>query len=275
MKNIFLLLILTFTSLSTSNIFAQSYSTGFDNATEQSGWNQYRVGVSDPFYEWEYTTSDALSAPNCILHNYHVGGSEITDDWFVSPIFDFSEGGTIDSVWHRFSGFGLPMSGDTVALYVINGSADPDLATSKTLLFNYVDSNYVNDAVWRLRTNIEIPTLSGDSYLAFRYKTIVNWLDVRFDDLKVTSNESTGIEKINVDHLLIQVFPNPVNDFLLIKPENSINIQSLTLFSIDGEEIKRLPISENKISLENLEKGFYILRINTNQGVFTKKLLKE
>ena len=130
-----ILLFLTFLTTSfSSNLFSQTYKTGFDNMTEQSGWAQYRVGVIDPFYEWEYSAFEALSNPNCILHNYPVGGTEVTDDWFVSPVFDFSEGGMIDSVWHRFSGFGLPLAGDTIAIYLINGSADPELAASKTCL---------------------------------------------------------------------------------------------------------------------------------------------
>ena len=274
MKNTFLLLAILLITLNSSELFAQTYKTGFDNSTEQEGWVEFRVGANDMFYEWEYSSFNAYSAPNCISHNYPVGGSEVSDDWFVSPVFDFSEGGKIDSVWHNFAGFGLPMDGDTVAIYVLNGSADPDLATSKTMLYNYVDTNYANDNTWTLDTNISIPNLSGQSYIAFRYKTIVNWLDVKFDDIVITQNISTSVVPMNLDQSLVQIFPNPAIDFVSLKYSDDLSVNNISIVDMTGKKVRFFSKNEKTLNLIGLESGLYILRINTDQGILLKKMIK-
>src|SRR4051812_45013574 len=81
-----------------------NYYTAFDNAAQRNGWAQYRSG--DPSaYEFGYVPS-AYSTPTCVYHDYPVGGSQVTIDWFVSPVFDFSAGGKIDSIRVQFGGFG-------------------------------------------------------------------------------------------------------------------------------------------------------------------------
>ena len=273
MKTKILLFLTFFISIFSTNLFSQTYKTGFDDAAEQNGWTQYRVGVEDPFYEWEFITSEAHSAPNCIVHNYPVGGTEITDDWFVSPVFDFSEGGMIDSVWHRFSGFGLPMAGDTVAIYLLNGSQDPELATSMTMLFNYVDTSYMNDGIWTLNTEIMIPNTSGESYIGFRYKTIVNWLDVRFDDVSITSNNSTGIKDNILANSDITIFPNPSSDYINIRIDENLTIKTITLFDLKGKVLKSFNKNNKSFIINDLKSGFYLLKINTEEGTIAKKLL--
>src|SRR5688572_18629963 len=89
--------------------FAQTtlpYYSGFDNAAEQSGWVTFRKG-STANGAWSVASFGAYSAPNSLSHNYPVGGSTPTDDWRVSPGFNFSNGGMIDSIRHNFSGFGM------------------------------------------------------------------------------------------------------------------------------------------------------------------------
>jgi len=71
--------------------------------------------------------------------------SAVTDDWFVSPPFNFSNGGKLDSISFWFGGFGIPALSDTVAIYLVQGSSDPALATSTTTLLDFRAGNYQND----------------------------------------------------------------------------------------------------------------------------------
>jgi len=72
-KNVYLTLALLFIVNLTQSQVALPYSTGFDNANEQSGWQEYRLGATSQFYYWNYTTANPHSAPNCLAHNYPVG----------------------------------------------------------------------------------------------------------------------------------------------------------------------------------------------------------
>jgi hypothetical protein len=185
----------------TLNSFSQTslpYITGFDNTTEQAGWTLYRKGstIGSP---WAYSIQSQLpySGTKCLIHYYPVG--EQTLDWFVSPAFDFSAGGKIDTLRFAFTGFSsAPSSSDTVAVFLLSGSPDPDLATAKISLIDFRNANYVNDDVWRDTNTIVIPPTAGLSYIAFKYKGSSSWLDVRFDNLALSSSLAAPIASFTI-----------------------------------------------------------------------------
>lgn len=252
------------------------YSTGFDNSSEQAGWTEYRKGATtDTFYLWNFSGLSPNSLPNCLAHDYPVGGTQITDDWFVSPPFSFPKGGTIDSIWHSFSGFGTPMAGDTIALYLLTGDQDPSLASSKTLLYLYSDSTYLNDNTWRLKSNILIPPVSGQSFIAFKYTTTSNWLDVKFDDIKINGDTSTGINSLIINEKELIIFPNPASNYIIIDRTSDFSISEIKLIDIFGKEVKTFESSDKKLNVSELLPGQYFLRIKTENGILVKKIMKE
>ncbi|MCF8373202.1 MAG: T9SS type A sorting domain-containing protein [Bacteroidales bacterium] len=274
MKKTFILLVAIVISANLTQLKAQNYSTGFDTPAGMANWTEFRKGDANPFYYWEISTFSSLSAPNCLSHGYPVGGTVATDDWFVSPAFDFSNGGSIDSVWHSFAGFGLPMAGDTVAFYLLTGSNDPDLALSKTMLFDYRDTNYVADNTWTLDTNIVVPPQTGSSYIAFRYYTTNNWLDVKFDDVRISSTGTIGISALSNNNLNISLFPNPASEVVSLQVPDEINIHSLLLFNAAGQQVVQFDKDNRTIDLQTIPGGLYILKIATNKGIVTQKLIK-
>jgi hypothetical protein len=165
---------------------ALPYYSGFDNSQQLAFWTQVRLGASGT-YSWNVFAANFYSSPSSLQHNYPVGGS-VTNDWYVSPFFDLSNGGRIDSLRYMFSGFGMPNAGDTVALYLLSGSGNPSTATLVTMLKDFRGTDYQNDNVWRKLTNITIPPAAGPARIAFKYQTFQNWLDVRFDNLALSCN---------------------------------------------------------------------------------------
>lgn len=249
---------------------AQTYSTGFDSAAEQAGWTAYVKGAQNGLYHWDIT-NNGHSNPNCLSHYYPVGGTEPTDDWYVSPVFDFSGGGRIDSLWQYFSGFGLPLEGDTIKLYLLTGSPDPDLASSKVSLYSFSDSNYVNDNTWRRVENIHIPATAGDSYLAFRYRTVVNWLDVRFDDIYVTAAAPSNTTQLT--HNTLSLFPNPASNSIELKLTKELDIQQLNIVDMNGRCVKQLKQIQPQLDISALSKGSYYLQLICTEGVLTKPFM--
>jgi hypothetical protein len=259
-----------------SQIITNTYSTGFDNAAEQAGWTQYKTGVQTGFSDYDIVPNDAYSAPNCLYHPYPVGGSEETIDWYVSPVFDFSAGGKIDSLRCAFSGFGNPATDDTVAIVLLKGSQNPALATSKVLLYDFRGADYANDDTWRRFTNINIPATSGQSYLAFKYRTVINWLDIHFDNLTVRSSHTgtfTALaEQSNTEQILL--FPNfvekngPVTIRQNASQEEKIQVK---LFNILGALVYEKAIDEQENSfIIDQPAGTYIYQITRQNGTVLK-----
>ena len=216
---------------------ALPYFSGFDTEAQKSNWQQFRKGDINPIYAWEYATTAAYSAPGCLVHNYPVGGTVASDDWFVSPGFILNSGGKLDSLRYAFSGFGVPAAGDTVALYLLSGSADPALATTRSLLYDFRGDNYSNDNTWRLLSNINLPATTGTCYIALRYRTVNNWLDVRFDNLKLRSNSTTGIGEREVRAEAALLYPNPAGERLWFRTSEAFTQTSIC--DISGKTVFR------------------------------------
>jgi len=238
------------------------YFSGFDNDAQKNGWQQFRKGVSSPS-QWSYAMTDAFSAPGCLAHGYPVGGTDTTNDWFVSPPFNLSAGGKLDSLRYAFTGFGVPGAGDTIAVYLLKGGPDPAAATSRTLLYDFRGPNYSNDNVWSNLTDIDIPATSGTCYIALQYRTMANWLDVRFDNIRISSNTGTNIPSTGKQGFQATLYPNPVADRLRIKT-NAVFARS-TLYDIRGRQIAAMPFRE-EIDLSLLAPGTYILNCSTEAG---------
>jgi hypothetical protein len=259
-----------------SKVCAQTplpYFTGFDDASQQAGWQQFRKGtVSNA--GWGYTTFYSFSVPANLSHYYPVGGSSATDDWFVSPSFDFSSGGKIDSLRHRFSGFGNPGAGDSIAIYLLAGSPDPALATSKILLRDFT-LNYVADNMWHLDTGIVIPPSPGQSYIGFKYRTVVNWLDVLIDNFRVSSNASTEIASQEQPEKFY-IYPNPAVDFAEL--QFPVNTTSVEIINCVGQTILARQ-TENagamRIDLEKMKGGIYFIKFVSKGSVTLQRLIVE
>lgn len=242
------------------------YYTGFDDATQTAGWQAFRKGNADPNYRWMYATFTKYSAPYSLFHHYPVGGTVMTDDWFVSPGFSIPSGGRVDSIRSAFSGFGLPATADTVAIYLLRGSPDPALATSKTLLLDYRGADYSNNDTWTAHT-FSLAAATGTCYLAVRYKTVNNWLDVKFDNLKISSNATTSMRKSTVQEGTLKVYPNPASEELRISFDHQQAAPVLIkIYNALGE----LQIEQNILEHEplhlDLKNGTYFYTILMGSG---------
>jgi hypothetical protein len=75
----------------------------------------------------------------------------------------------------------------------------------------------------------------------------------------------------------ILIFPNPVHNELYISTKT--NIQTVTLFGIDGKQIaeaKNIITSKNtSVNTHNLTPGIYFVRVQSEKGIATKKFIKQ
>lgn len=86
--------------------------------------------------------------------------------------------------------------------------------------------------------------------------------------------EQQADEELTANNLL--VFPNPVSDILNVHL-NSFNykVNAISLYNITGQEVYRsLPVDTKQvpISVANLAEGLYIMSVQTDGGVLSKKI---
>ena len=77
-----------------------------------------------------------------------------------------------------------------------------------------------------------------------------------------------GLEENIVDNVM--VYPNPANDFIMIRANDDSPLQRIDIYDITG----KLMISsiETEINVSKLESGMYFVNILTDKGVVTKKI---
>lgn len=70
------------------------------------------------------------------------------------------------------------------------------------------------------------------------------------------------------------IFPNPVKDMLYVDVSNADSFK-FTIYDLNGRGVLILDsLEKGQLDLTDLSKGVYILKIETNTGVFTNKFIK-
>ena len=66
------------------------------------------------------------------------------------------------------------------------------------------------------------------------------------------------------------IFPNPSSNTITIQCEG---MSRLTLFTIDGKLMRTSLLNSNAYQIDGLEKGLYLIKIETDKGSFTQKIV--
>lgn len=72
----------------------------------------------------------------------------------------------------------------------------------------------------------------------------------------------------------LEIFPNPAKDIIYLKSDDA-NLQKVEWYSMDGKLLESTQLSENQFTLkvDHLQKGIYLLKVYTGQGVYNKRVL--
>ena len=102
--------------------------------------------------------------------------------------------------------------------------------------------------------------------------------NVEFDPHNDIVKGSTVLNTIlNVDVLdsdAIKMFPNPAQNYLNIN-NDGIGINKVRILSANGQELLSVSGNFNRIDVNGLQSGLYIVKIETDKGIYVKKMLKK
>lgn len=87
------------------------------------------------------------------------------------------------------------------------------------------------------------------------------------------SNLIMGTSDQGENKLSVRVYPNPTSSVLHL--ESDVRLESFELYTLAGVRVSRGALYENRISLENLPAGVYILKVHDGKKVFTQKVIKK
>jgi CubicO group peptidase (beta-lactamase class C family) len=90
--------------------------------------------------------------------------------------------------------------------------------------------------------------------------------------LSTLINNPVGLTENAIPEKLITVYPNPTNGLVHIEIPNQ-NIQNIKVYDLQGQLIKET--NQSPFNLSNYSNGPYFIKAQTNQGIYTYKLIKQ
>lgn len=91
-------------------------------------------------------------------------------------------------------------------------------------------------------------------------------------DIKISGDGDIGVDE---DYAMnLKLYPNPMTDVLHLECDN---IQQYDIYSLDGKLVKsaQTPDNEAVINVGDLSSGIYMIRITSEKGVVTRRIVKE
>lgn len=188
-----------------------------------------------------------------------------SDDVDIKPITGgYALGNCQSGEWMNYT-VNVKESGNyKVTLRVGEGNDDGKLTVS---LGNVKESITVNNTgAWGTFEEIELPVVSLSAGEQVMKITIdQDWIDL--DWIKFEKVIAQGLESSNVES--VAIVPNPATNVINITGINSlVNVEVLNLA---GSIV--LESTNSKIDVDNLSNGIYLVRVTTESGVYTKKVV--
>lgn len=205
--------------------------------------------------------------------NYSISGSFLPTDFFYSWDGDIL-GTTVFS--NSQSGLNVQPNGNFLICETIPGRIS-EIEPSGNVVWSYENpkgtSSYVQGDV--------VPNSANQVFRAEKYP--VNFIGFSGKDLTPTAiiedvnSVSANCKLLGVDDYIsvdneLNIFPNPTSQEMTIKTDREVN--SVLIYNLSGKKVKEFKKSLNVYDISELATGMYFVKIQTENGVGVRKMIK-
>jgi hypothetical protein len=121
-----------------------------------------------------------------------------------------------------------------------------------------------------LRANFDIAVTLVDDFANELPDRQINTFKKRVFIKRKGEKNKESIDKRGVD---ISFYPNPTQRFLTI--ESSEPIDLIRMYNASGKEVMCTQLKNNKLSVADLDVGFYLVSVQSNGHIIKKKIIKK
>ncbi len=176
--------------------------------------------------------------------------------------------GMNDGEWFRFIGNGANV---TIALTNVWSTYDPQIGVYTGNCFGLSCVNTQDNGFDGGSETLTIPTMLGVNYYINigHYSATTNFLENDFTITVTSQNLSSATFEENT----FKAYPNPVHDILFI--ESPTTIKKVTIYNLLGQEVlANTNETLTQIDISSLNKGSYLVKISSDKGEKTIKIIK-
>ena len=156
---------------------------------------------------------------------------------------------------------------DSVVTVVLNVHEAPEISVSQTTSGNEITITADGASTYEWETGETTPSITVEA--ANDTIWVIGYSEYNCaDTTDVIINELTDIDEIQS---AINIYPIPSNGVVFVDGDNMISVNVLDL---SGKIIKAIPVNSNRTEIElDVPSGEYFLRIETETGLLTRKIL--
>ncbi|PID88419.1 MAG: hypothetical protein CSB06_00285 [Bacteroidia bacterium] len=175
---------------------------------------------------------------------------------------------------------------DTATLYSMEGQLPEYKGFNQFVYYKFEEPLYVSEPFFLGWTQTDEACLNvgfdynTDASKHVFYKLSDTWLPSQMKGSlmirPVMGDKATGIAPEPTALNAMQIYPNPTKDYLFIKIDDDGSDYTLSVFDLYGRRVIFNPeFRDEKLDLQQLPTGYYILQISDNQGnMYAKKFVK-
>ena len=247
------------------------------------GWSRESINMS--WFTW--FRSSAVNADDWFGNEYYVvppqGTKQAALEWdsseewgpqdesLVTPLIGIERPTVL--TFETFCQYGVAMYHDHYQVDVLNTNT----GSWNTLWDAVNNSQYVNQ--YQELVSIDLSQYQGNNIrLRFRgYNESMEVLTYSWfiDNVKVVATDTTEVSvgEVNLNDNVVSLYPNPAKERVCI--DSKTKIQTIQVTGVNGEMIenRRVDCISLELPLEGYSKGVYFIRLVTDEGVITKKLV--
>ena len=266
------------------------YTNNLLTSEINSYWN-YGTSQWDLYSKWDYAYDGSNNLISEISNEWDLG----LNDWINQSKYEYQYDmgfhiiGETDSLWNI-------NTNQWDLVYQYEYTYDSNSNPSTEIKYEWIGNpgEWVEDKkdeyIYDLAYDI------ADLIVPFFYETYSSYFNINFNNMVIAYRgyEFEDPNWVDTDKMIlyysdynnalsiddeilantVKIYPNPVDNILTIDSE-MVPLKKVEVFSILGNKVKEINTGFNAIPFNNLSSGTYIMRILSEKGSTTRKLIKK
>lgn len=239
-----------------------NYTMGFEANEDFSGWLFEDSNFDGNF--WGLSTTLPRSGSVC-ARMATPSATDIANDWLFTTCLELN-----DTTSYDLSFYYRTFSTSTQAnMNVMLGTAPASFAMTQTI----VAPTFVNNLAYLPSvTNFMVPA-TDTYYIGFQVTNADSATSLRLDDILIRKSSGTGVGTLSSKEL--SIYPNPAQEYLVMKSKTSSSVYRVELVNMIGQEVfakNFSSLNNERIYVRELPQGQYLVRLTTDAGVSVQKV---
>ncbi len=168
---------------------------------------------------------------------------------------------------------------DLKSLSFDTGVLSPDFKSSITDYKLKMTSDKITGIIVSSEAVDENANIDGNGYYPITDEELTIVLTVTAEDEETTKKYTIKIDKAtnintNIYSTNLKLYPNPIKEILIIETKD-LDIEYIEILDLTGKLVYNQDKYHSSINLSHISSGVYLIKILTNEGLITGKVIKE